>query len=337
MRKSKYVLVFLASATWLFSGCNQWFETSNDDPLLSDTSMSLVIKEWSKRIAKYPKNDEYRYKRGLELASNRKFKLAIKDYDKAIELNPTSDYFIARAEALMGLNETKQALEDYNKAVELDPKNEEALLKLGQFYLFVRQFENSTNVLKKLEQTNPSSVDAQFYQGMVAKESGDTTEAIKAFQRAVQLDLLHYNSLIQLGQLYSERKDPVGLSYFRNATIADEFSDEARYGLGLLYQRLGNYDSAVVEYQKTIDLNAQHYFAYYNTGYIMFSQNNWDRAIEHFRIAIKFAPEFAKAHYMLGLSNEGKGNPDQAAVHYERCLQADPNFEAAKQRLEIVK
>ena len=69
---------------------------------------------------------------------------------------------------------------------------------------------------------------------------------------------------------------------------------------------MGRKDSAIIHYQKPIDINAQHYYAYYNTGYVMLEQNNYDRAIEHFRIAVKFAPEFAKGHYMLGLSHESK-------------------------------
>ena len=168
---------------------------------------------------------------------------------------------------------------------------------------------------------------------MLLKEYGDTAEAITSFQRATQLDLFHYNSLFQLGQLYADQNDTIAITYFRNALLADEFSDEAHYAIGLIFQKMGLKDSAIMHYQKTIDINAQHYYAYYNTGYIMLEQNNFDRAIEHFRIAVKFAPEFAKGHYMLGLSHESKGLNDKAREHYNRCLQVDPNFKKAKQAL----
>ncbi len=335
----KQVSIFALALLFVgyISSCNSGSNNANNDPLYGDTTLSLAVQEWSKRIAKYPENDEYRYGRGMELAKDKRFTLAIPDFDKAVELKPNeSKYYLARAENYMGLNETKKALADYEKAVEVDSKNEKALTSLGQFYLFVRQFENSLNVFKKLEKEFPSNADGHFYQGMVQKEMGDTAAAIKSFENAVQIDLNHYNAHIQLGHMYSEQNDELGLTYFKKAIDADEYSDEAHYGLGLLYQRLGELDSAIVNYQRTIDINARHYFAYYNTGYIMFSQNNWDRAIEHFRIAIKFAPDFAKGHYMLGLSNEGKDNFDQAKVHYERCLQVDPNFELAKERLNAL-
>jgi len=293
MAKFNSFLIVIAGLTLSLSACQNWFGSSSDDPLYQDTTQSLAVQEWSKRINKYPDNDDYRYQRGMELVKDKKFKLALADLNKAIEMKPANaDYVVSRAETHMALNETKLALEDYKTAVEIGPSNEDALLKLGQFYLFVRQFDNGLNVFKKLEKVNPSNTEGHFYQGMLHKESGDTSAAITAFQRATQLDLFHYNSLFQLGQLYANNNDTIALTYFRNALLADEFSDEAHYAIGLIFQKMGRKDSAIIHYQKTIDINAQHYYAYYNTGYVMLEQNNYDRAIEHFRIAVKFAPEF---------------------------------------------
>ncbi|MFT5724752.1 MAG: tetratricopeptide (TPR) repeat protein [Bacteroidia bacterium] len=334
MARFKLLLLLFVGIVMSLYSCGNWFGTASDDPLLNDTTVSLAVQEWSKRINKYPDNDDYRYQRGLELSKNRKFKLALSDLNKAIEMKPNSGtYYVSRAEINMGLNETKLALEDYKKAIEVEPSNENALLKLGQFYLIVRQFDNSLKVFNKLENINASNPEGYFFQGMALKEAGDSSGAIASFQKAVQIDLYHYNSLFQLGQLYADSNQEIAVTYFRNALLADEFSDEAYYAIGLIYQKMGQFDSAIINYQKTIDINAQHYFAYYNTGYIMLDGNNYDRAIEHFRIAVKFAPEFAKGHYMLGLSHESKGLLDMAASHYNKCLQVDPNFDLAKQAL----
>ncbi|MFT5512418.1 MAG: tetratricopeptide (TPR) repeat protein [Bacteroidia bacterium] len=338
MAKYFKILLVLIGVGLSLSSCQNWLGESSNDPLFNDTTQTLAVQEWSKRINKYPDNDNYRYQRGMELVKDRKLKLALNDINRAIEMNPkNATYVVSRAGVHMGLNETKLALEDYEKAVEIDPTNEEALVKLGQFFLFVRQFENSLGVLKKLEKVNASNPEGHFYQGMSQKENGDTAAAINAFQKATQIELFHYNALFQLGQLYAGQNDTIAITYFRNALLADEFSDEAYYAIGLIYQKMGLKDSAILNYQKTIDINAQHYFAYYNTGYIMLDGNNYDRAIEHFRIAVKFAPEFAKGHYMLGLSHESKELYDMAAAHYTKCLQVDPNFDLAKQALIRIK
>ena len=44
---------------------------------IQDTTQSLAVQEWSKRINKYPDNDDYRYQRGMELVKDKKFKLAL--------------------------------------------------------------------------------------------------------------------------------------------------------------------------------------------------------------------------------------------------------------------
>jgi tetratricopeptide (TPR) repeat protein len=324
------VLALLGSV-FVETGCGG---ESVDEQMQHDTTLSLVIREWSGRIVQYPKNDDYRYQRGMELAKGKIYTKALADFNKAIELNPKkADYYVAKADVHMALNETKNALKTYEAAIETDAQNENALLSLGRFQYFVRDFTKAQEVFAQLERVNPANAEGYFYQGMIYKELKDTAKAIDAFGKAVQIDLYYHNALIQLGQIYSDKNDKIGLSYYKNATLADEFSDEAFYGLGYLYQKLGQYDSAVANYQRTVNINALHYFAYYNTGYILFEDNKINRAIEHFQLAIKFAPGFAKAHYMLGLCSESKGDYDQAGVYFNRSLEKDPNFEDAKQGL----
>ncbi|MCB9263236.1 MAG: tetratricopeptide repeat protein [Flavobacteriales bacterium] len=348
MRKITVKFFIINWAIFSLYSCGGIFKNHSEDALIQDSTLSLVVKEWSKMINENPENDEYIYKRGLELAKDNRPDLALLDMQRAIKLSPNNaNYLIGEADVYMAQNETKKALESYKKAVEVDGKNETALLSLGRFYYFVRQFDNAKSVLEKLEKVNSANAEGLFYQGMIWKENKDTTEAIKKFQKVTQIDLYHHEALIQLGQLYAAKNDTIGLAYFHNALLANPDSDEAAYSMGFLYQNLGllpngtvvkkaYLDSAMVYYQKTIDLNAQHYLAYYNVGYINFWLNNIDRANEHFLIAVKFAPEFTKGHYMIGLCHETKGQNEQAKALYEKCLKIEPDFEKAKLGLKRV-
>ena len=50
---------------------------------------------------------------GWNWVKDKKFKLALQDLNKAIEMKPSNaDYVVSRAETHMALNETKLALED---------------------------------------------------------------------------------------------------------------------------------------------------------------------------------------------------------------------------------
>jgi len=324
-------LILLSNSLWSCKGGG----AAEEYLMSTDTTLSLVVREWSKRIEKYPENHEYLIGRSDELSKNSKFDLALKDIEKAIELkSDIPSYYAKKGDVLMAMNETFQASKTYEEAYSKFPKDLESAINMGRFYMIVRKYEESEKALNRALELNKLSPEAWFYTGIVSKEQGDTTKAIASFDQCLIIDNEHIDACIQIGQLYTALKDAKGLDYFSKAISIDEFSDEAYYGRALLKQELGRLEEAIEDYQKTIDINARHYLAYYNTGYILFGQKNWDRAIEHFRIAVKFAPDYIKGHYMLGLCNEGKENNEQAFVHYTKCLEIDPDYSPAKNGLQ---
>jgi tetratricopeptide (TPR) repeat protein len=215
----------------------------------------------------------------------------------------------------------------------VNPRNEDALFKTAQFQLFVKDYKAAEGNFLTLIQINNGKPDAFFFLGTVYKEMNDTLKALRQFQNAVAADPEYYNAYIQLGNLYSDKNDPEGIAYFSNAIRIDEFSDEAYYGRGFLYQKLEKYKEAVADYQKTVELNPTHKFAYYNTGSINAILGKQDKALEQFTTAIKFAPDFDKAYNRIAQIMEMQGDKAAARINYEKCLEINPNFVLAKEGL----
>lgn len=338
MKKPKLIeFIFTAAFIMIVAGsaCNTDRKAAKG--MAADTTLSLVVREWSKKIAEYPDNDDYYFQRGQELMRDGRLKLSIADFQKAVELKPdNSPYYIALAEAYFVNNELKNCQSSYEKVLKLEPNNQKALYKIGEFYFFIRQYEESIRYLTQLIGINPAHEKAFYVVASNYKEMKDTARATSYFVKSVQIDPSNYDAFIQLGSLYSNQFDSTGLQYFQAARILDPFSDEASYAEGLLYQRLGQYDSAVKRYQTTVELNPTHYFAWYNTAYINFQLEKWDLAMEQFLRSVNFAPDFAKGQYMVGLCWEAKKNNEEARKWYRKTLETDPNFELAKLGLERI-
>ena len=63
------------------------------------------------------------YNRGLAYANIGEYQLAIRDYDKVIELDPEhAEAYCFRGLAYDNLGDYRQAIGDYDKAIESDPE-----------------------------------------------------------------------------------------------------------------------------------------------------------------------------------------------------------------------
>lgn len=67
------------------------------------------------------------------------------------------------------------------------------------------------------------------------------------------------------------------------------------------YDSLGNYKKASEQLIKSIELNSENPFPYYNLGILQFKNNNITGAIDNFKKTVKYKPDFAEAYYNLGV------------------------------------
>lgn len=311
---------------------------SDQSAMIQDTTLSLEVREWSKKIREYPENASYFHQRGKSLLKDRKVKLAIADFEKAVELSEgVMDYYLDLANAYNEAGRTKDALETYAEAAKRFPKNPKALAELGQFQYYLLKYEEAEKTLLKAIEIDNFHTDAYFHIGMIRKEMKDTAGAITFFRKTLQSNYDHFDSYMQVANLYVDMGDTLGFDYLSNAARLRPDDPEVWYATGLLYQKLGRDEKAIQLYQKTIDLSPRFVYAYYNVGSILAESGNYGKAIDHFQLAINFAPDFAKAYTRKGQCLELLGDVTEAKAHYERALQIDPNMELAKEGLKRIR
>ena len=72
--------------------------------------------------------------------------------------------------------------------------------------------------------------------------------------------------------------------------------------MGLLTGQKGDFDRAIEDFNKAIDLKPDYAKAYYNRGIAYGDKGDFDRAIEDFNKAIDLNPDYAKAYYSRGIA-----------------------------------
>ena len=205
--------------------------------------------------------------------------LAIQSSQTAIQLFPKEPMLWRVQGALYELvvpfiqGSERLALQSYRKAVELDPVNPSAWLDIGRTDLVfadkVRLFLGQASQSERAE---------------LEKILGETLkESISALQKTIELkpDLATAHFLMTQAALRAGNVEAAILSA-ENAKVSAPFDIGVAFQLGLLYYQAGNFSRAETEFLRAVSINSNYSNARYFLGLIYDRQKESGKAIKEF-------------------------------------------------------
>lgn len=172
--------------------------------------------------------------------------------------------------------------------------------------------------------------------GYVLAAEGRMTEAIKQYQRALELNPNFADCANNLGTAFLNQghlDEAVG--YYQLAlTINPDFA-EVHNNLGILLTKQGKTTEAIEHYRKAIELNPNRAEFYNNLGNLLANQGLSAQAIEQFQKALEVQPDFAKVHYNLANIAFAQRQWDEAIEHYQQALKEMPDSVHARYQLGL--
>jgi tetratricopeptide (TPR) repeat protein len=94
--------------------------------------------------------------------------------------------------------------------------------------------------------------------------------------------------------------------------------------LGIELARRGEFEQAVTQYNKSLDLHSDYAEAHYNLATALLERGESGRALTEGNIAVQLQPNDPDAHIALGNARLAGGDLDQAMIEYARALQLRP-------------
>ncbi|MFY9309511.1 MAG: tetratricopeptide repeat protein [Bacteroidia bacterium] len=95
---------------------------------------------------------------------------------------------------------------------------------------------------------------------------------------------------------------------------------------GLTYFERQQYDKALSDFNRTIQLEDTYPDAHYNRGVVYFTIKQYDKALEDYNTALQQTPKFAKAYNNRGNIYHLQGKYAQAIADYNAALEYNPKF-----------
>jgi tetratricopeptide (TPR) repeat protein len=120
---------------------------------------------------------------------------AIEACTSIIFLDPANDgAFVNRGIAYRRIGDIRLAIRDYDRAIELNPKAADAFNNRGNAYRALNQFEKAVQDYDEAIRLNPGYAHAYNNRGVIFLESGQPNLAVADFSQAIERDSRYANA-----------------------------------------------------------------------------------------------------------------------------------------------
>lgn len=298
---------------------------------------SPELKALNQKILDNPDDGSLYHERAKLLLQLRQLEDAINDAKRALRIDSTrADYYITEADIFFAANQTRNAKDVLEKIVRKFPENTEGLLKLGELFYYVKQYENAFAAINKALKINENLAKGYYLKGSIYKETGDTAKAISSLETAIDQDSRNYGAFLSLGMIYGARRNTIALEYYDNA-IRINPTTEALYAKAKLLQDIGKFDDAQTLYTQILKLDPKHEYSLYNQGAIALNvKKDPSAALDYFTKAIEASPKYAEAYFARGVCYEELKEKKNAYEDYTTCLKLKPNYDPAVDALNAL-
>jgi tetratricopeptide (TPR) repeat protein len=140
------------------------------------------------------------------------------------------------------------------EAVRLNPNYSQALLQLGRALYGTRDYQAAANTLAKVNKSDPTSLEANFYLGMSAFYSNDLDRAENAFAYVASvLPLAEVTN--NRGVAIARRSKRSGIEFFQRAAKDDPKDPDYHFNLAVALLRGGNTADATKHLKEALALH----------------------------------------------------------------------------------
>jgi len=277
------------------------------------------------------------------------------------EVTPDVQQLYAQAKSAQQRNDNATAVEKYREMIKLAPHLAAAYNNLGMLYFNEHDYAKTVDVLKHGLRLNPNMPSASAMLGMSYFQLGEDEKAEPFLQAGLRANPADDQVEMTLAQiLVQEKKLDEAASHLNNYLTRNPKNQEAWYLLGKAYMQMSenalkqideidpnsvvaheiageidasmhNYDLALVEYKKAIDLAPQAPGTHMHMGDTYWNLEKWESAGEEFKAELANDPNNCLARWKLGNSMlEANQSNENALAELNRSIDRCPTLMQAR-------
>jgi tetratricopeptide (TPR) repeat protein len=298
--------------------------------------LKLAIDDFNRAVQLFPEHAPVYNNRGNTLLSLGMIQEAIKDFDRAIILAPGyGAAYNNRAGARMRLGQTADAIADYTKAIELMPHSAPPSSGRGRALLAQARPHAAMRDL-----TRAIAADARFAPGYRSRAEAKLElerydDAIEDLSRAIAFEPNNADLYVLRGHAYLLAKNAVSAikDFTRAIDIAPD-AGAAYAGRGLAHAKVDAYEEAESDLARALELDPRSAEAYAYRAWVYKQSGQPDIGLMEVEKALKIDANRADVLWAKGEVEEALGRVDDAVASLRKALALKPGHREASEALD---
>lgn len=256
---------------------------------------------WNDTAKKSPGKARPYVNRGMSLGLQKKYDLAIADFNRALSIKTDfAEAYNDRGAAYRNMKEYDLAIADISQALQINPDFAEAYNNRGLAYFEKKQYSLAAADFKQALRLEPDSAEIYNHIGNMYAAVNKRQQAAEYYKKAVEIDPLFSEAYNNLGLSYAAAgSHKEAILFFQKAIKADPKNAQAYLNLGGALGNLGDYEKSIGYLQEAGRKGEDSALVYGNLAIAYFYNKQYAPAIEHLDKAIRLGykpnPDFLKA------------------------------------------
>ncbi|OGA52734.1 MAG: hypothetical protein A3F74_25450 [Betaproteobacteria bacterium RIFCSPLOWO2_12_FULL_62_58] len=185
---------------------------------------------------------------------------------------------------------------------------------------------NAEHGYRAILSTQPDSVDALHYLGLLEAQRERYVEALSLFDQALDIKPQSVDALVNRGNVLSALGRPRdALASYERALALDRDSAMAHFNRGNIFRELNCYEEALASYDMALAIMPENVAVLFNRSDVLQRLMRYEEALASYDRCLIFAPEIPGAMYNRGVILQQLGKHEQALASYDKALELEPN------------
>ncbi len=272
---------------------------------------------------------KYHLERGEKYLQGSQYREAAIEFKNVIQIdekNVKGHYNLGLAYLKLGdIPNLQLAFRELSRAVELDPNLMEAHLKMGELYLFSKDFDKALEKAELVLSKEADNIDANILLATGHAGKSEFKKAIKIMEDVIKINPRSIRPYMAAAGIYIAKKDMLSAEKtYKMAISIKNDAIEPRLALANLYLRQGKIKEAEAGLKEALQVDPKNWKALFALASLYASTKRFKDAEKLYEEIIAAKPEDPAGYIYLADSYIGTSKKETAKEVLKRGLEKNP-------------